>query len=437
MANKYLLASATGTGSGDSWTDAYTTTAALKAGLSRLVNNVAYVGVGSYVGTTWDIAVNGSTVITVKRATVADHGTGTGWLDTFAAGQATFSSKIEWSTSYWVFDGITGGGPGAWYSGFGFKITETSNVTPVMLVGRNTQVSNITIRHVEVQGKGSGTVPGAGDNNDGLAIYDGTTVTLSYAWMYGIGRCPFFSSCAGLIAEYVAVSSYFSTPDGHSEIASMWAFNLRTLLVGDHTFRYCLLTDYQGTGGFMWDNSSDHNASCYIYGCVFYKPASATWDSPSNGFIGSWDGGGGEDCYNQHTFNCTFINCDRAPFSSGMARFGNLSAYNNFFYTTMSPDYTKIALHDYSEYNNSGGTHSEANGTTSSGDQFTNYVGLDFTLIGNTAAGTNLGAPYNVDGLGHTRITWTRGAYEFFLAGAGLILKRLGAHLKLKGFAIQ
>jgi hypothetical protein len=58
----------------------------------------------------------------------------------------------------------------------------------------------------------------------------------------------------------------------------------------------------------------------------------------------------------------------------------------------------------------------EANGATGTSDPFVNYIGLDFRLKAATAAGFNLGVPYNFDGSGLTRGNdgnWDRGAYEF------------------------
>ena len=115
----YIRAGATGNGSGTDWTNAY---GSLPSTLQR--GATYYIADGTYPGYTLDDPVSGMELITVKKATVADHGTSVGWSDSFGDGQAVFPS-IMFSTSYYVFDGVTGGGPGNWDSGFGFEITST------------------------------------------------------------------------------------------------------------------------------------------------------------------------------------------------------------------------------------------------------------------------------------------------------------------------
>ena len=73
---------------------------------------------------------------------------------------------------------------------------------------------------------------------------------------------------------------------------------------------------------------------------------------------------------------------------------------------------------DYNHFINSGGTFSEANGTSAaSGDPFVEFVNLDFHLIGATAAGdSTIGSPYDTDPDDVTRgadAVWDRGAFEY------------------------
>jgi hypothetical protein len=155
----------------------------------------------------------------------------------------------------------------------------------------------------------------------------------------------------------------------------------------------------------------------YVYGNVFYKPSGVSWDV-ANGVIGGWTGGGGEKMYNVWVYNNTFINVDQLSLSNFPNTYGGCQAKNNLWYNCQAPGFSRFPAHDYNHFINSGGTQGEANGTSaSSGNPFANYTGLDFTLTANTSPGTNLGAPYNVDPLGRTRSTWTRGAYEFGTGG--------------------
>lgn len=410
-ANHYIRDGATGTGSCADWTTAN----ACDALPSTLVRgDIYYIADGAYSGRTFGTATSGSTLITIKKATIADHGTDTGWLDTYGDGQAAFSGQFDFTTSYWVIDGQTGGGPDAWNSGFGFKITETGDSSAILRVAYTGTANNITVRHVDLQGKGSAATQGGSFSNDGLAVYNASGVTLSYFWMHGIGRCPFFLSAQNIIIEYGWVESFFGSGDVHSEVASIWAFDGS---VGDTTFRYNLFTDMQSTGGIMWDATSNSSANLDIYGNVFYKPSGATWQE-ANGVIGGWTG---YPFTNVSVYNNTFINVDQQSLSTFPSCSGNVAS-NNVWYNGDSPNFGCFATHNYNHFINAGGTHSEANGTSAaSGDPFVDYVNRDFRLKAATSAAGTLAAPYNVDPTGITRGTdgvWDRGAYEYDEAGA-------------------
>ena len=394
-----------GNGSGSDWSNQ-----AAWSALSFTRGNVYYLADGGYGGKTLSTAVSGTTLITIKKAIESDHGSGTGWSSAFGDGQAAFTGAINITTGYWMFDGQIGGGPGSWSSGFGFKITVTDDATALVEVGRNTTANNVTVKHIEMIGKGSVSTSGGGDSNDAIAAWDADNLTVSYCYMHGIGRCPFFMSPNGFVAEYNYIGSYFASVAVHSEVASIWAIGQS---VGDCTFRYNLFAHSSGTGGIMWDNSSNPSSHLNFYGNVVYKPAGDSWDN-ENGFLGGWTGASGEQCRNFLVYNNTFINVDYLPLSTFPTVFSGNVVKNNLFYNCASPNFAVFPTHDYNHFINSGGTHSESNGTSAtSGDPFVNYVGLDFRLSANTAAGTNLGSPYNVDPLGATRTTWTRGAYEY------------------------
>jgi hypothetical protein len=405
----HVRTGATGSQNGSDWSNAYTS---LPATLVR--GATYYIADGSYSGRTFNTATSGTSLITIKKATIADHGTSTGWQNSYGDGQATFSGKIEFTSSYWVFDGQTGGGPeNNWNQNFGFKITETGDANAVIRIGYTSPANNITIRHVDMQGKGSVSNQGGGSSNDGVAIYSASNITISYYWMHGIGRCPFYISPNNFIAEYGWVESFNRSSAVHSEIASIWNFDGN---MGDTTFRYNLFTDIKSTGGLMWDNHANPKANLYIYGNVFYKPAGASWDV-ANGVIGGWTGGNGEEFHNCLVYNNAFINIDQQCLSTFPNIASGNAAYNNLFYNCQSPDFAKFATHDYNYFINSGGTHSEANGTSAtSGDPFVNYVALNFSLKAPTAAGKSLPSPFTIDPAGYTRGSdgvWDRGAFEF------------------------
>lgn len=421
-ANHYIRAGAAGSGSGDDWTNAYTT---WPGSFTR--GDTYYIASGSYTGKVFTTAHSGTTRITIKKATTGDHGTETGWSASYATGQVAFTSGLEFRTGYWTVDGVTGGGYGSWDSGFGMKITETRDAEALIKLGNPTLAGStghntapsVYVYHVDMQGKGSVSVNGGSYSNDGVANYANDDFLLSYYWMHGIGRCPVYSSGRNMVIENGWVQSFYGSASVHSEIASVWGFSPAGVTpIGTHTFRYNLFTHIWSTGGLMWDGADNAAAYFNVYGNVFYKPAGATWEV-ANGLIGGWSA---RNFRNARVYNNTFINVDQESLSTLPGTYSNNEAYNNLWYNSTSPNFSRFATHDYNHFINSGGTHSEANGTSAaSGDPFTNYTGYYFTLTGATTAGNSLASPFNLDGLGITRGadgTWDRGAYEYSSGGA-------------------
>lgn len=413
MANKYLRAGASGSANGNDWTNAYTTLAALESGLAR--GDTGYVADGAYAGATFNTAASGTTLITIKKATVADHGTSTGWDDTYGDGQATFSSQFSFGSNYWEIDGVTGGGPGAWDTGHGFYVTETGASNAVIKLNG---FDNITIRHTRCRGMANSGTNGGSSANDGVDTGGAENFTFSYGWLNNVGRCPVFSNSTGTMTfEYSYFDEFNFGSAVHGETAAVYGINSGSVVV---TFRHNLITGVHSTGGIMWDNSASHSAQCRIYGNVFYRPSAATW-SDNNGVIGGWTGGGGEDCYTMRVYQNSFVNINVLIFTNFITRFGDNIASDNLFYNCTSPDFSNIGTtHDYNHFINSGGTHSESNGTSAaSGDPFVDFVGLDFRLkAASGSAAEALSSPYNVDMLGRTRGAYgvrDRGALEYVL----------------------
>jgi hypothetical protein len=212
----------------------------------------------------------------------------------------------------------------------------------------------------------------------------------------------------------------------HSELASIWGGS------NDVTFRYNLFTYATSTGGIGFDNQENPSgAGMKVYGNVFYRSLTGDlsgWSAP-NGVISGWTGSNSpakcgsscEEFNNVWVYNNSFINLNVPALTISPKTFSGNKAYNNLFYNcTTSPDFSRFETHDYNHFINSGGTHSEANGTSvASGDPFANYANLDFSLKAATVDGFHLAAPFNVDMLGNSRggttgtDVWDRGAYEY------------------------
>lgn len=121
-----------------------------------------YVADGNYAGYTFDDAVSGTTLITIKKATIADHGTSTGWDNTYGDGQAVWDTELVWTRSYYVFDGNgTHTIPSNNTADYGFKVDadELEKTDGLLEIGTSgNTVSDITIRYVHVENTQDGSV---------------------------------------------------------------------------------------------------------------------------------------------------------------------------------------------------------------------------------------------------------------------------------------
>lgn len=403
--------SATGSGSGADWNNI-----AAWSAPARGVTN--YLQDGAYTSVAMNTAESGTTLCVVKKAIESDHGTDTGWSSAFGDGQAAFTGQWDFTSDYWLIDGQTGGGPGSWTNGFGIKITETADEDAVICTDCATHsaannVRNLTLRHIELEGKGSPSGQGGQFSNDGFAFYGGGDITISYAYVHGTGRCPWFSSCENLTNEFVYVGPYFSIPDPdgvHSEILAGWQFAGSS--IGNYTYRWCMFTVVRSTGGLMLANDSDHSKGMDVYGCVFVKEGE--WvELGGNGVIGSWSV---SHFWNVKVRNCTFINIDEPViFGTLSADFGSNDARNNLLYNVADVGFGSIwTTHDYQHYVDTTPV-AESNDTTASGNPFisTTFSSVDFAkLSADTPAGdTSIAAIYRTDWFGN--VGSTRGAVQF------------------------
>ena len=104
-ANHYVRAGASGNGS--DWANACADFTGPCAEASLVRGDTYYVADGTYAPRTFSTPASNNLVITIKKATVSNHGTETGWDITYGNGQATFAGQIHFTTSNWVFDGVT------------------------------------------------------------------------------------------------------------------------------------------------------------------------------------------------------------------------------------------------------------------------------------------------------------------------------------------
>jgi hypothetical protein len=343
-------------------------------------------------------------LVTIKKAIAADHGSSVGWSDSLGDETATFTGNLQFSSGFWLFDGQTGGGPGNWKTGFGFKVQTTKAGGAGVSIGSS--ATNVTVRHIEVQGNGP---DGNGNPDNDLIKLNNVgsyNFTLSYAYLHDAGRTIFFARGSDVVIEYVYCGKFESTSDEHSEIASLG--NPTGYEASNWTFRWCVFTHGEGTGGIIMNGDR-----LQVYGCVFVKLAGSVWQG--NGAIGTWSWG---KLTNLKVFNNSFI--DLGGRALGLFDSNDSGEWrNNLFYKTKWGNGVGANLlsHSHNHYIDSPETlPTESGATTGSGNPFHDYGNLDFRLKSSTAAGTLLSGDYLVDAFGLARGldgTADRGAYEY------------------------
>ncbi|MGZ3749452.1 MAG: hypothetical protein ACXVCD_19100 [Pseudobdellovibrionaceae bacterium] len=395
-ANHYIRSGATGANNGSDWSNAYT---ALPTTLVRGDNY--YIAGGSYAGMTFDTPVSGSSVITIKGATVADHGIATGWSDTYSVEnvQAVWTSSVTFSTSYWVFDGSVGPTWSRTPSQYGYLFNPMTN--PIYVYNLNTPISNVVISHI------AATAP-TGDIAKIFVSTDNLTksvnnVTISHNYLYGWGN-GYWATSWNLtmdlwIFEYNMCLNGYSSTTYHGE----WVNNNGGYHT-NQTTRYNWFEGAQNGTGVIVANNND-NVDAKIYGNVFKDIAEG------NGIITGTSAG---NLVSPQVYNNTFLN--KSSGSGGWIGSnvtGTPLVYNNLIYNM---DASMSVSGDYNAYFQTTNTPSEVHGQIGSGNPFVNVVGNDLRLLAATSAGTILSSPYNMDINGNVRGAdgiWDRGAFEF------------------------
>lgn len=392
---RYVRQGAAGSGTGLDWTNAY---AALP---STLVRGTYYlIADGAYAGKSFNTAASGTTLITVRKATTTDHGTATGWSAAFGDGQATFPF-VEFTTPYWVFDGIVGDGSqttaGATASSYGFGFAPAVSGDTVRPVVYN--AAHIQIRHTAV------TCPGSSGDIQQFG-YSGTGdfVTASYTYVNNC-QVSHWNQGDDNTIEYSYFGSHWSSSANHGVHAEQMARPI---------FRFNLLSQCPiqciEAGGGSTTNITDGQ----YYNNIIVNV------SGTNGFIKGVSSGA---IVNTVIYNNTMINAS-GPLLYESNDIGNRGSgnvvRNNLCYLCaggfVQEDASGPVTHSHNTMVNSG-TYSETGGETLSGNPFVDYTNGNYRPDGSPAigAGFALAAPYNVDFYGVSRTTacsggWCRGA---------------------------
>jgi hypothetical protein len=447
----YIRQAASGTGTGADWTNACTGFTGNCALSSRGITY--FVAKGTYTGQHITVGVSGSTQITVKGATAADHGIATGWVNSFSVSSADGGSQAVfnwfntgvgfWSifwidTSFVTVDGNTGtdGSPTTYGFAAAPIVSCASHDWQALFLGGSGDASNVTGRWytadfgncaqgdtVVREGWGEHTT-GNFNNNTASHIYcNKTQDCVTYHWSNGN------VAATGNIIEYLWIP-----------IDGAWGETFDTGHHGEQInlgcqdgiqVRYNTILDGKSTGLFV---ANDFSASCdvtvglsngKIYGNVFAN------NTGGNGTITCT---GASAIRNTVVYNNTIINNGAGAWFGCNGVFSGNTAKNNIVWTGTCA-YTGTGgapTHDFNSYLSCSDTPpTETNRQVASLNPFvasgSNNYHLTNDGVASCASSTatcngdsTIGATYNTDPGGLTRGsdgTWERGAFEFQSGG--------------------
>ena len=301
-ADHYVVAGGTGSRNGSNWANAWS---ALPSSLTR--GDTYYIGDGNYSGREFEDNESGSAVITIKKATGADHGTDTGWSSTYGDGYAQFGA-LTFKDGYYHFDGQVGGGPGNWDTGHGFRIRD--NGRDLFRLGQSTygmyQPGHITLEHVDAGGTSvSSTCYHTFYQWAGSKAHGSRNITIRYCYMHDSERSILFGMYGrDWLFEYNFITRNASSATSHgSGFADRGTDNM--------IIRYNRWADIEGTAYIdVKKNEDQTHDNWQIYGNIFYKSNGNPYNIGSiggNGVIGMTSTNSGWS-NNMVVYNNTFVN---------------------------------------------------------------------------------------------------------------------------------
>ncbi len=412
----YVRDGASGAANGANWTDAYDELSSAETAAAR--GDTIYVADGTYAAVTFNTAASGATVITVKKATVADHGTTTGWLDSYGDGQAVIGQCYFPSGGWWTFDGQVGGGPTSWESGHGFKFSVSAGTDPIWIVAG---VHNIRFEHCEITANASSGPP---YSTGFYAPSSSSNLYIGYCYLHDVpGDMMQTRGLTNFTVEYSKMARNFQDATRHGDLIENDSSGF------NYIFRYNFVEDCVGT--YLLGHHNTGILDGYkIYGNIFYWTTSFA-GTLDNGMISTLTSGSGY-ITNMTVHQNTFWNGLNGQTGGGPANWSinpRLSACvvsNNIFHfksgdsSTTTFTYGTGVEHGYNWHINRSVTGDNA--INSSGDPFVDSASKNFQLLTNSIAGATLGSPFTADMLGtnfNTSGTWTRGSLAFSGAGGG------------------
>lgn len=269
VANHYIREGASGSADGSDWTNAWTD---LPASFVR--GDTYYVADGAYGGHAFDQGTSGTTWVYVKKAIAADHGTATGWADSYGDGTAIFLAAFTFGSDYWEIDGQVGSNR----TGYGFEVVnDNSN-----LIAPHDGADHITIKYCNIHNYPEGTTLvqlEAGNFHSLVYSLNPTYLTFSHCYLHHVFGTHFLTRSGDHITiEYCWISENGSTAEQHGEL---WSDDGSDNVV----FRYNKCCDIDGTAYIFCGNGEVGSIADTwdVYGNIFRM--TGTWGGSTSGVI--------------------------------------------------------------------------------------------------------------------------------------------------------
>ena len=389
--DKYVRKGASG--SGTSWSDAWDDLDDVS--WTGLGGYTLWIAAGSYTG---QLTTINTANVTVKRATVENHGTETGWSAAYDD-QVTVNPSANFLVISSGADGLTldGVSNNPWK----FRVVGISGYNGML---RNDGADSVTIRNIEFDGN-SENPGGTNSFEDGLR------------WMGG----------SDAIIEYCYIHDYRQVGDEHMD-------GVQGPAGTDITFRYNIfmnngmhlfLGDYEWNASFVVDGASIHHNLFYnesgitasnSYNTIVFKGLDSSADHPTlienNTFTVRSSEAQAEG------YRMIIVDSGGNDFTYGYFR-------NNILYDA-TLGWVEALNNSYNSYYLSGTPPGET-GEVTTNPLFTSYAGNDFTLqSGSPCKFTGTDLAYDTDILGVTiPDSPSMGAYEYDAGGAPSIIKKI------------
>lgn len=362
----YIRAGGGGNRSGTDWANAMPI---LPAKLVR--GNTYYIADGAYPGYIFNAPQNGAWIY-IKKATPADHGTNAGWQNAYGDGKAVFG-PLKFRTGNFEMNGQTGGGPGRWTAGHGFKVEHAGSTNQAKLIKVEKGVSNLTFRHMELAFR---PCPSCRGQDAFYAAGGGRNWKLQNMWMHHPSRVVIYT---GTNASNILIERSLLERSGTNGSASQHSEIWSARDTHDVVFRNNLVRDYRSTGGIIMGRARNWD----IYGNVFQWTVDFG-PTANNGAVGSWSSHTSYYASNIRVHNNTFVGLR----SGGAGKIfpiyksiSNVRAYNNLWHNSPATGFGGNVAHANNWFRNSGEARiNEPGKEVGAADPFVNSAAGDFRL---------------------------------------------------------